>query len=572
MNSLMSGKFKLFIIFFALLLIVVSGLYVHQKFFGGNIKLEVNVFEDVVEVGVPFDVEISFTNNSQNVLSDVRLTLNLPEDLIRADGKEGIITRELEDISTGVTHRELFQLIATPSREPNYNIETTVFYSTTYLTAEFRRTTHYDIGVRESGLELSLTLPESVFPGETFDILMEYRGLDDIPEGLGLKLSLNYPDFISIVDADTGFSNGAWQIGGAQNKEGSGVVRARGKLDVSAGGYVEVGGVLLMRILDNYYPLVRVVQKIEIAPSPLSFSVVLDERGDIVYPGDKLTYSLLYKNNTEVDLRDIVIHAQLIGEMFDEETLVTDAVFNSLTNTITWSAGRFEKLRSVGGGKRGSVSFSIGVNDSHPISKLNDKNFTLRLESKIESPTVPYLIDVAKTTNVATHEARVAGKVSVDAEIFFRDAKMGVVNAGPFPPITGRPTNYTIHWRVTNFGTDVSDVVVRARLKDGVTFVRAVEGSTESLPQFNVLDGGVVWEIGRLTATTGVLGEGPSAVFQIEAIPGVNRVGEYMPLVGVSEISGTDEFTGVVLTSTSDVLTTELPNDPTIEGGDGIVR
>jgi len=83
----------------------------------------------------------------------------------------------------------------------------------------------------------------------------------------------------------------------------------------------------------------------------------------------------------------------------------------------------------------------------------------------------------------------------------------------------------------------------------------------------------VTWRIPKLLATTGVLNEPFVAIFQIKAIPSLEHVGGYMPILGGTNITAMDDFTGDIFSAISEELTTtELRSDNTIRAGEGIVR
>jgi len=148
--------------------------------------------------------------------------------------------------------------------------------------------------------------------------------------------------------------------------------------------------------------------------------------------------------------------------MFDFSTLDTDASYRSLDNTLVWNASNAPDLALIPAGGSGSVDFDIRVKNSYPIKRLNDKNFTLGILAEIESPTVPYFVAAKKTVNSLKLETKVTGQVKVDAKAYFRDATAGILNEGPFPPKVNRATNFTVHWLITNYGTDISGIEVKA--------------------------------------------------------------------------------------------------------------
>ena len=138
------------------------------------------------------------------------------------------------------------------------------------------------------------------------------------------------------------------------------------------------------------------------------------------------------------------------------------------------------------------------------------------------------------------------------------------------PPKSGLPTNYTIHWFVSNYANDVKDVVVKAQLPTGVTFASNVKSNIDSKPVFNSSSNEVVWKINRIGATTGVIGKPLEAIFQIQAMPSGSNVGQYMTLLGETKSTAVDEFTGVELLSLATAVTTALPDDTSV-GTSGVV-
>jgi len=261
-----------------------------------------------------------------------------------------------------------------------------------------------------------------------------------------------------------------------------------------------------------------------------------------------------------------------MGDMFDFRTLDSkEAKFNLFNRTITWDSNTFKDLVLLNAGEERSVNFSIKLRETYPIKKLNDKNFILKVEANIESPTVPYLVSADKTVNYVTLETKVGGKVEVDARGFFRDAVTGILNKGPWPPKVGQSTQYTVHWFLTNFSSDVRDIEVRAAVEDGVVFTGIIRSNTTPPPEINQESGEIIWKIDRLVATTGITGEKPEAIFQIEANPTLDKKGNYMPLLSVTQVKAFDEFGETEIFNSDEAITTQLSHDSTVVEGQGKV-
>jgi len=563
-----SSKSKVRVIIFIILASVAGGFYFYSQYSSGGISIEVKLPQDEVEVGFPFDVEVIFSNNTGNSLGDVRLVLNYPDNLVSADdGNNNIETNELGDIREGTVHRETFRVIATPSEDPDYKAKVSVFYSPASIAAEFKKTEEFEIEVKEPDFKIELEIPEQIFPGEELEAKVLYERDDEIAEGVELELRISHPEEFKVTSNDpeeVDIEKDGIKFANLNEDDEEGELIMRGRAENSHINDLEITASLVMRIFDKEYLFLSESKIVTIKPSSLSFQIVLGERAEVVIPGERIAYVLIYRNNTDIDLKDLTIKAQLIGEMFDINSIQTNAKFSSSNNTITWDHKDFEELKRLKAGESGQVAFAIDTLDKHPIRRLNDKDFTLIVDGRIESPTVPFAIEADGTVNTNRLESKVTGKIEVGASAYFRDAVSGIINGGAMPPRVGSPTNLTIHWNLTNYGTDVEDVEVRARLADGATFTGKTKSNTSNVPKLDPDTGEVVWRVGKLIATTGVLSEKPEAIFQIEVTPNSSNEGKYVSIVGTTEVVGNDEFTETIIKGEDSVLTTRLEDDPTV--------
>lgn len=560
--KLFRSKLSLTLTVLIVLAAVAAGFYAWSVISSGGINIEVSA-EGKKVIGEPFDLKVSFNNNSRNILDDVKIILELPLGVapVNGDLDQKIIEREVGSVDVESVHQEIFKVIATPLDENIREVNITLSYTPGTIAAHFEKNKKFKIEVEPLQTELSLSVPGKVFSGEEFEIAAGYKTGDgkDFPK---LFLKMTYPDNFTKLSEDLTEKNSA-----------SGELKAKGKVNFPDDASFEVRAQVFTNILGRDYLVSEKVASVLISPSPLSFKLNVNGKNNfIAYPNDTLDYSLTYKNNTSVGLQDIVIKAKLTGDMFDFKTLdAKGAKFNAFSRTVTWDSGAFEEQKLLNPGEERTVNFAVKLMGTYPIRRLNDKNFSLRVEANIESPTVPYLVSADKTVNYATLETKVGGRIEVDARGLFRDAASGVLNKGLWPPKVGQSTQYTIHWVVTNYATDVRDIEIRASLQDGVVVTGVIKSNTTSPPEVGSESGEVIWKIDRLTATTGITGEHPEAIFQIEATPTADKKGNYMPLISVSQVKAFDEFTETEISSSDETVTTRLSDDPTVVEGEGIV-
>jgi len=560
--KLFQSKLSVALAILFVVLVLVIGFYIWTVVSSGGINIEASAEGEKI-IGEPFDLKVNLSNNSKNILNESKIILELPDGITPVNGEvsQRIIEREVGSIDVNKVHQEIFKVMATPSRESMREFTITLSYTPGTIAAHFEKTRKFGVDIQPLQTDLSLKAPEKVFSGEEFEITANYEARDpEISPKLFLKAS--YPDNFTKISEDL-----------VESSSTSGKLSAKGKVNFPDDASFDIKVQIFTSLLGRDYLVSEETARVLISPSPLSFKLIVNGKDNLVaYANDTLDYTLIYKNNTQVGLQDVVIRSKLMGDMFDFRTLDSkEAKFNLFNRTITWDSNTFKDLVLLNAGEERSVNFSIKLRETYPIKKLNDKNFILKVEANIESPTVPYLVSADKTVNYVTLETKVGGKVEVDARGFFRDAVTGILNKGPWPPKVGQSTQYTVHWFLTNFSSDVRDIEVRAAVEDGVVFTGIIRSNTTPPPEINQESGEIIWKIDRLVATTGITGEKPEAIFQIEANPTLDKKGNYMPLLSVTQVKAFDEFGETEIFNSDEAITTQLSHDSTVVEGQGKV-
>ena len=551
-----------FVTALAVLVLAIGGFYVWSYVAAGGVSIQITSPADIV-IGEPFDLKVSFINDSGNPLNNSSLGLELPEGLVAlnaADNKK-ILNKDMGTIAASGFRQETFKVMAVPADNPKLVITATLSYVPGTISAYFKKSESYELNVAPLKADLNLTVPAAVFSGEQFTVTGDYKG-DNADSSEKLTLKVIYP---------LQFSKTSEQI--TQNTDTSGKLDAKGKVSLPDNSTFTVKVQVVVTLIGQDYVVAEKDATVTVSPSPISLRVSLNGSDSyIANPGDVLNYSLVYKNNTEVPLQNIQLSAKLTGEMFDFVSLnSTGGSFNPLSRTVTWTAVSLPDLQVLNPGEEKTTQLSLKVKPNYPIKKLNDKNFILKAEANIQSPTVPRLVDAASTVNFASIETKVAGKITVQTIGLFRDAEAGIINKGPWPPKVGSATQFTVHLVLTNYSSDLSNVEVTAPLQDGVVFTNIMKSNTTDQPALDAERGQITWKIQNLVATSGITGEPPEAIFQVEVHPTADKVGNYMPLIGQVQIKATDDFTGQLISVTGDGVDTRLPLDKTVSENQGRV-
>lgn len=538
---------------------------------GGNpsVSLEFSRPGEIL-LGQKFQLSVSFSNFSDDILKNVRLALSLPDGVsfVGQPANQRVTEQLVGDLGPGSLGQESFDLIVTSGEQSLKKIQAKLIYSVAPNDRiTFENEAETDVRVGRPAVDLLVETPEGLFSGENFELKVKYKNNTQSNfENFALKL--NYPPNFkyqkSSVEPSVG--NNIWKIGTLEpNSEAEFTVLGSIVGQEGAVGNFEAG--LSTEILGQSYEVnaKQVNVKVTVAPLSLYFTANNSE-SYAAKLSDNLRYKITYKNNSDFAMQNVRVRVKLTGEMFDFSSARANAAWNSLTNTFTWTAADEPKLANLAPGAEGSLDLEIKVRDSFSIKRLGDKDFVLKLEGEIDSPTVPPGVNAARTVSVGNFQTKMAGKVEVEALAFFWDAASGILNSGPFPPKVNQPTEYTIHWKVKNYATDVSGVAVSAYLQSGGKLTGEVRSSIGNPPVFDENSGKVTWVIGSLPATRGVLGEGVEAIFQVEVTPNSNQVGKDIDILSETEIRATDDFTGTTLIDVDTELTTELPDDPAVTG------
>ncbi|MBI2010669.1 MAG: hypothetical protein HYS89_00285 [Candidatus Colwellbacteria bacterium] len=575
MLSFASKRNKVIAVIVALLVLSGAGFYVYKFSTEKEIELQIaKAGEEEIELGIPFDLEMRLVNHRTRALREARVTVYLPDNLYLVDAPEDrTVTREIGDIGASRMYRESIKVVAAPAEgdlDLRYDLRATLFYSPSGISATFEKRIETELAVKRPEFELRLEAPESVYRGEEFESTVILKRGEDLESLEDWNFYLDYPRGFTLVETDQApdIGDNGWSLDEFEREDR---LVIRGKADLEDGSVFTLTGRVGMNLFGEEHTLLKSEKLVSLNTSPLSLNLELENPRESVGRGEELKYLVTFRNNTDTTLKDVVVRASLTGEMFDFNTLVSDARFIRGTNTLVWDSSRFSELEEFSPNETGQFGFLIKTKENYSIIKLSDKNFSLRVKAEIESPTVPYPVAISKTVNSKTLETKIRGEIRVEALAYFRDAGTFIINQGPLPPKVGAPTDFTIHWQLTNFTTDLTGVEVRARLEEGVSFTGKVKSNVESLPEFDEKSGEVIWRPGNISATLGVLGEKPEAVFQVEAIPRSNRIGQYLPLIGETRVSARDEWTGEEIRATAEPVNTRLPADSTVKEGDGTV-
>ena len=526
----------------------------------GRVILSVEAKEQV-RIGEPFDISLILENNLDQEILETIMFLSLPDGVIFTD-RRGDLRRATEEeiMPAGSLRREIFTVVITEfSENKSFQIEAR------HLPPLLGRpiTTSQELTVKvQPLLDLNIEAPDQIISGEKFEWTFSYG--NDTESVWNIDFEIQIPE-----ELKTDLPARRIRIDAGERKSET----------FSATTIMEEGRKFTMKVIargyigDKKYILSDASAEITVRPSPLSLRISRAQgQMGALRLGEEVIYALSLTNNSNTALQNVLAEVSLSGAMFDLNTIKTDGIIDTSARTITWNMTNVPGLAGLPPGESKLLNFAINIQNAYPIRRLSDKDFTVIINARVSSPTIPRALNVLQTVNIASMTQKIAGKVAVSVKALYRDAASKIINEGIFPPVVDQPTEYSIHWEARSYSTHMSEIEISTELPLGVDFVRQVKVEAGEL-LFESESRKVTWRIPRLLATTGVLSEPFIAIFQIKAIPSMEHIGGYMPILGGINITAMDDFTGDIFNAISrEPTTTELQSDNTVRAGDGIVR
>jgi len=559
-----------------LLSILAGGGFFFLKYLSAPKDVSIEIYsQGDIPRGVPFEVTVQLTNEINNFLEDAKVILTLTPGIVSLEGGEGTNRNMLVDtignIGGGSLTKRTFKLLSVGNINSVQKITAELSYRTGGK-ALFTVKNSKDVSITSPAIALSIKKPEQIIAGSKFDLEINYENTSNF-DFSDIVLEAKYPAsflFDSASIPPTSLNN-YWRLG--ELKSGSkGSIQIKGALNSSEKEASNIPFLISADFGEKNYLIDEQLASLSISPAPIFVQITPNGNSEYVAKmGDEITYAINYRNNSEIDLSDVVLKTQFVGDLFDFTTLRTNGGFNSLTGTVTWTAANIPGLRILEKGASGQAEVRIKLNPYYQIKRSSDKNFVLRATAEINSPSVPNYITAEKTSTVVVQETKVMGVTSVDAQALYRDPGAGIINSGTFPPKVNRPTQFSIHWILKNYLTDVKNVEVKASLGREVKWVGAVKSTSESSPTYNERTQEVVWNIDKISAASGILSDPIEAIFKVELTPNVTEVGQYKDILGKTTLTATDDFTGVDMVSYDNPLTTNLTDDKTVQQENGRV-
>jgi len=536
-----------------------------------NVKLEINGPERIIS-GEEVVYRVKYSNNTKLTLKNVKLIFYYPEGSIYSKGDNLLESLELDDLNPGQSNQIEFPVRIIGLKDEIKKISAELTYQPGDITSFFNNYSEISSEIISVPLILNFDMPKELVNGQSFEFSLKFLNQSDIAfENLQIRMS--YPlgfNFKSSEPKLFDSENNIWSIDKISAGEEIEIF-ITGDINGENGDIkafkAQVG---ILKNDDQFISYSESMNSLKISSSPLLAIQTINEASNYVaQAGEKLNYEILYKNTTDVGIRNVIITSKLEGSALDYGTLdLRDGSFDNNSQTITWKASNLPELNFLNPGQEGKVRFSIKIKNSLPINNYSDKNFEIINTVKVDSLQAPISlkdIDIAGESKLST---KIKSQLTIQTQAYYNDDS--IPNSGPIPPKVGEVTTYTIKLRLTNSSNDLNNVKVEAFLPPHVKWLNNFKPSDSNL-KYNSNSGQILWDIGNVPAATGFLSPVKEVVFQVSIIPTIVDKGHLVELIGSSKASGYDNFVDLEIIGTDKPIDTDLPDDPTINRVQGTV-
>lgn len=545
------------IVFFSVIILSGAGFYFWLTSFKKS-QVDFNISGATQAAsGEPVFYNISYWNNTNQVLQNAVLTVRYPQDAFVPGGKV-IYSIDLGNIGIGGGGKQEVNLAFIGPDKSIEKLEAVLSYKPQNTSSVFQNETVKEVAINGSSLTIDFKTPESVLPNARNNYTVHYKN-NTGKVFKNVSIEIEYPSEFNFVSSSRPPSKGnnVWSLGDLNpGEEGEisvmGVLRNVKDVIFNLGIGINDGG--------KFYKFVQNSAQVGLANIPLKLDISVNgESGLTANPGDFLRFKIRYENAADIAFSDVVLKVKLDGLMYDLSTLKTGGFFNGQDNTITWNAGNAPNFKSLASGESGELEFNVGVKPRYVIRTFRDKNFLLQISATMETPTVPPPLTVKSLSITSDLALKVNTRAELKTKGYYYDSV--IKNSGPLPPKVNQTTTYTIHWQITNYSSDIDNAIVKAIIPEGVKWLNNKTGAGGATLEYNDRTNELTWNVGKLAAGTGILLDPYEVIFQVALTPPITKVNQVVPVVGESILTAKDVFTGNDISVTVPALKTDLPDD-----------
>lgn len=398
-------------------------------------------------------------------------------------------------------------------------------------------------------IDVSITAGNNAAEGERVVAQVTVRNTSSVPLS-GMRLQIEPAFGLELMTGDTTFSadfsvpDTAWELPEIAPREEitrTVVMRVSGRPGerrvLTARGVI-VGG-------ENQFVLRTVEHVITVSSAELMVHQEFNGQGEdlVVRAEDNVEARVVFKNVGTVGLKNVIVRVTLGGFGLDPASLKLPAgAYDPIQKTITWTAASVPQLATLLPGQEGELFYTFDVlpTDQFPVNE-ETINPSITAVATVDSPDLPTPSGQERRVITDQFTMPVATNLTLDADAFYDDGRLGITSTGPLPPEVGQRTTYTMRFRLGSTLNAAGEIHMIARLPEGIEYTDETYMTTGEV-EFNDRTREVDWLIPQIDAQAGRSGPAPELHIQVAITPGENLRGEVMPFLQSAVASGLDLY------------------------------
>ncbi len=520
---------------------------------------------------------ITLTNlNKDKELKDISLTLRADEGTELADVKSlAVQQKHFDSLAAGASLKEEVIVVFWGKQGDKRNLEAVARYKLGSSTNLSEKSANFEITLSDQAAGLNLSLPQQVITDQEFNLSLDYKQntrsvLND--SFLILEAPADYVFTRSEPEREKTQTALRWDLKDVLGEEDGrpaqeGRLAVTGKFAAAENQGRTFNAKLVTLVRNREVLLAETKEELVAISNPLLLQVQAgNDQNYTASLNKEIRYQINFKNNYDMDVKDVIISADLKDTWFRPDTLRIEngGFYDSKNKIITWNGGTTPQLLVLQRLESGSVSFSIKTqSDFSGDSKSN----TVKLPVELTVANQPRDIGTPIQVNY-TLTTKINGSLSFQPRVVFRDdTATGFLNNGFLPPKSNQLTQYSAYFTMLALGNDFSRITAKTILPANVKFEGKIKGDTENTDfVYNPRTGELQWTIENLAAF-----DSRQIVFQLNAVPSFDQIGKLIPILNTVTISGSDDFTKNSFSDQAAATMSDLPDDDSVDASTGRV-
>lgn len=546
-----------FLFFVAILFIAlgITGYWYYQKNIYSKEVLKLEILgKNEVELAEEIEYLVKYKNNGDFRLEEPTLIFEYPKNSVVEGEKFLIKEMKLEDIYPGEEKTVSFKARIFGKEGEAKVAKAQISYHPKDIKSTYTSDTTFTTLIKSVPITFEFDLPSRIESGKEISFRLNYFSNAIYPlSDLGIKVQ--YPAEFEFLDSrPKALEKTEWNIG---------------LLNRAQGGRIEISGLLKGEIEESkifkaeigiwqegeFVSLKETNRGIQIGKSSLYILQEINHNPKyIASPGDLLDYEITFKNIGDQPAENILMVVNLEGDAFDFDSVkIQSGRFEKEEKRIIWDYTMIKDLKNLLPTEEGKIEFWIKIKDDFSPDLRN-----------------PIIKDIVYLDNLREEfSTKVNSKIEFSQKGYFQDDFFG--NSGPLPPKVGQTTTYTVMWQVKNYHNDLKNIKVRATLPDWMRLTGNITPKDAKF-SFDSVSKEIVWDLGDLTAGSGVSSVAPTVAFQVAFTPNSSQRGQTPDIISEAKITADDTWTESTIEKTAPIVNTTLPDDSSMGQGMGIVQ